>query len=279
MRQLITGFVLIILLFTNGLNAQVKLPAPSPQQNIKQNFGLGTIEIIYSRPSAKGRRVFGDLVSYNQLWRTGANEATRITFTSAVELYEKKIDSGTYVLYCIPNKDTWEIILNKGLKNWGTDGYNENEDVIRFKIEPDKSKTVVETFTIQFSDIEPASCIMELVWEKTIIKIPITADINEKMQQQINAAMQTDKKPYWEAAQFYFEYDRNLIKALENINKALEANNKAYWMYLYKANIQKEMGDNTGALNSSSISIELATKASNNDYIKMNKELQKELKK
>ena len=128
--------VLSSLLIAATMNAQVKMPAPSPGQTIKQDFALGTIEVKYSRPVAKGRKVFGDLVPFNKLWRTGANGATIIKFTDAVEIKGKRIDTGSYALYTIPGTDTWEIILNKGVTNWGVDGYKESEDVARFKVEP-----------------------------------------------------------------------------------------------------------------------------------------------
>lgn len=276
-KRMITAWVFIALcIFT--VHAQVRMPASSPVQTIKQEFGMGSIELSYSRPSAKGRRVFGDLVENGKLWRTGASAATKIYFTDAVEFGGKKLDSGTYVLYTIPNEDSWEIIINKGLKDSGIEGYKESEDVIRFKVEPVKNKSSIETFTMQFADIKAESCNLQLMWEKKIINIPIATDIKEKVRAQIDAAMLTDKKPYWQASQFYNEYDKNLPKALENVNKAIDGNQKAYWMYLYKARIQKEMGDVPGALTSSSTSLALAKEANNVDYIKMNEKLQKELK-
>ena len=278
MKRLVITALLFTTLCIFSTHAQVKMPAPSPIQTIKQEFGIGSIELIYSRPGAKGRRVFGDLVQNGKLWRTGANGATTIAFTDPVELGGKKLDSGTYVLYTIPDEDSWEIIINKGVKNAGLDGYKESEDVIRFKVEPLKNKSTIETFTMQFADIKAESCNLQLLWENKIINIPITTDIKEKVRSQINAAMLTDKKPYWQAAQFYYEYDKNLPKALDNVNKAIEDNQKAYWMYLYKARIQKEMGDLPGALASSSTSLALAKEANNDDYVKMNQQLQKDLK-
>jgi hypothetical protein len=261
------------------ISAQVKFPSPSPTQTIKQEFGLGNIEITYSRPGAKGRRVFGDLVPYGKLWRTGANAATKIVFSDPVEIIGRRIDSGTYVLYTIPGEEVWEVIINKGIKNIGTEGYKESEDIARFKIYPIKLKSKTELFTIQFADIKPDSCELQLMWEKKLIVFPVTVNIKEKLRSQIDAAMRTDKKPYWQAAQFYYEYEKNLGKALENVTKAIETNPKAYWMFLYRAKIQKEMGDKAGALQSSNRSLELAKEAKNDDYIKMNQQLQKELKK
>ncbi len=261
------------------LNAQVKMPQPSPTQTIKQEVGLGSIELTYSRPGIKGRKIFGDLVPYNKLWRTGANAATIIKFTEPVEIKGKKVDTGSYALYTIPGAETWEIILNKGIKNWGIENYSENDDVIRIRVEPSKLFSKTETFTMQFADIKPESCELQILWEKTSVAIPITLNIREKLKSQIDAALLSDKKPYWQAAQFYNEYEKNSSKALENLNKAIEENNKAYWMWLYKAKIQKEMGDKAAALISAKKSLELATEAKNDDYVKMNEDLIKKLKK
>ncbi len=257
--------------------AQVKMPAPSGTQTIKQDFGLGTIELTYSRPNAKGRKVYGDLVPFGKLWRTGANAATRIKFTEPVEMGGKKIDSGTYVLYTIPDAESWEIILNKGLDNWGVDGYKESQDVCRFRVTPMKMKTKMESFTMQLADIKPESCELHIMWEKTAVSVPITTNIKDKVRAQIEAAMLTDKKPYWPAAQFYNEYDMNKAKALEYCTKAAEASPKAFWIWLYKARIQKDMGDKAGAKESAGKSLELAREAKNDDYVKMNEELLKKL--
>lgn len=257
----------------------VKFPSPSPTQTIRQEFGLGTIEITYSRPGAKGRKVFGGIVPFNKLWRTGANAATRLVFSEPVEINGKRIDSGTYALYTIPREEGWEVIINRGINNWGTEGYKESEDVFSFKTEPIKAKTMVELFTIQIENIQPEHCELHLKWEKKIVIIPVNINIKEKMRAQINAAMLTNDKPFWAAAQFYFEYDKNLNKAIENINKAIENNPKAYWMFLYRAKIQQEIGDIAGAMQSSEASMALSKEAKNEDYILMNQHLQKVLKK
>ena len=270
---------LIILSCTTLVStAQVPMPAPSTTQTIKQAFGIGSVELTYSRPSAKGRKIYGELVPYNKLWRTGANAATRLTLTEPLEIGGKKIDTGSYVLYTIPGVDSWEIILNKGLSNWGIDGYKESEDVVRFRAAPMKMKNKMETFTMNFSNISPEYCSLDIMWEKTIVSVLLKADFKDKIRGQIEAAMKTDKKPYWQAAQFYNEYDKNLAKALENCSKAIEANDKAYWMWIYKAKIQKELGDNAGALESSKKSMELAKEAKNDDYVKINQDFQKSLK-
>lgn len=258
--------------------AQVKMPAPSPTQTIKQDFALGSIELTYSRPGAKGRRIFGDLVPYNKIWRTGANAATRLVFTDNVEIGGKRLDSGTYVLYTVPGLESWEVILNKGIKNWGTDGYKESEDVVRFRVEPVKVKSKLETFTMQFNEVKPETCELQIMWAKTVVTIPIKSPIKDRIKAQIEAAMATEKKPYWQAAQFYKEWESNYPKALEYCTKATEDNAKAYWIWLYKAKLQKDMGDKDGARTSANKSLELAKEAKNDDYIKMNEELLKKLK-
>ncbi len=277
MKKILVLFIVVSYGTLSG-TAQVQMPAPSSTQTIKQDFAMGTIELTYSRPNAKGRKIFGDLVPYNKLWRTGANAATKITFTDAAELSGKKIDTGTYVLYTIPGLDNWEIIINKGLTNWGIDGYKENEDVVHFRVEPLKLKTNIETLTMQFANIKPESCELHIMWGKTAISIPVSSNIKDRLRAQIDKAMQTDKKPYWQAAQFYYEYDHNQNKALENCSKALETNDKAFWIYLYKAKIQKEIGDKAGAKASALKSLELAKEAKNDDYIKMNEEILRKLK-
>ncbi len=271
-------FFAICLFAAGAINAQIKMPAPSPTQTIKQDFALGSIELTYSRPMAKGRKVFGDLVPYNKLWRTGANSATIIKFTDVVEINGKKIDTGSYALYTIPGIDTWEIILNKGISNWGVTNYKESDDVLKFKVQAIKMKMATESFTMQFTDVKPESCTLHLMWEKTAVAIPITAVIKDRIRKQLEQAMLTDKKQYFPAAQFYNEYDNNQAKALENIQNAVKDNPKAYWMWLYKAKLEKDMGDKAAARASSKTSLALATKEKNDDYIKMNEELLKKLK-
>lgn len=273
-----SAIAFIALFAAISINAQVKMPAPSPTQTIKQDFALGAIEVKYSRPAAKGRKVFGDLVPYNKLWRTGANAATSIKFTDAVEIQGKRVDTGSYVLYTIPGTDSWEVILNKGLTNWGVDGYKASEDVLRFKVPSKSNKTKVESFTMQFSDIKPETCSLDIMWENTTVSIPFTATIKERMRAQLTEALKGDKKPNWLAAQFYNEYDNNPAKALEYANAATVDNPKAFWVWLYKAKIEQALGNKKAALESSKTSWALAKEAKNDDYVKMNEDLQKKLK-
>ena len=261
--------------------AQVRMPAPSPTQTIKQDFGMSSIELTYSRPSLKGRKVVGDLDPYNVVWRTGANAATKIRFNDPVEILGNKIDSGTYVIYTIPQKDgDWTFILNRGLKNWGSDGYKQSEDVLRTKVRTVYNMPKLETFTMGFSDLKPESCQLRIMWDNFGVFVPITTNIKDKVRAQIEAGLLTEKQPYWQAAQFYADYDNNLPKSLEMINKAIEQNakNNPFYMVHFKAKIQKDMGDKAGAIASANESIKMAKVAKNDNYVLMNEKLLKEMK-
>lgn len=266
-------------IFSMGF-AQVQMPQPSPTQFIKQDFGMSSIELTYSRPGVKGRTIMGDLEPWDAVWRTGANAPTKIKFNDPVEVGGQKVDSGTYVLYTIPKKDgNWIVILNKGLKNWGADGYKESEDVIRTIVKVGKNAQKVETLTMQFSDVKAESCDLNIKWADFSLKIPITTNIKDKVRAQIESALQSDKKPFWQAAQFYNEYDKNYPKALEMIDKALSSSKTpAFYQVYYKALIQKNQGDKVGAMATSKQSLQLSKDANNAGYVSLNEKLMKDLK-
>jgi len=272
----LAGFIL----FATPVFSQVKLPAPSPTQFIKQDFGVSSIELTYSRPSLKGRNVFGTVVQYDSLWRTGANAATKIRFNDPVEILGHQVDTGSYAIYTIPHKNgEWTFILNKGFNNSGVSGYQESEDVFRANIMSKKMANKVETFTMQFSDITSGSCALSIMWDNVVVNVPITEDIKDKIRAQLESALSSDKKPYWQAAQFYNEYDNNKPKALEMINSAIAQNEKPpFFMVYYKAKIQKEMGDKKDALATAKQSLELSKEANNSEYVLFNEKLIKELK-
>lgn len=277
-KILITAFVAVNL-FTQ-VHAQVNMPAPSPTQTIIQDFGLGKIELIYSRPGIKGRQLFGknsELVPLGKPWRTGANAATKIRFTDHVSFGGKALDTGSYVIYTIPNQAQWEIVLSKGNAYPGAEGFKESDDVVRFKAPVAILKNKIETFTMQFANLKNESCELHLTWGNTDVFVPITTNIKERLRTQIEAALQGDKKPYYQAANFYYDYDKNYAKALENINKAIAENPKAFYMFLQKARIQKDMGDKAGAKASAMKTIELAKEAKNADYENFANKLLKQL--
>ena len=280
MKKIFLPFLLCIILSSTAF-AQVRMPAPSPTQYLKQDFGLSSIELTYSRPGLKGRDVFGNVVLYDSLWRTGANAATKIKFNDPVEILGHKVDTGSYAIYTIPHKNgEWTIVLNKGFNNGGLEGYKQSEDLFREKVQSEKIPNFkVETFTMEFSNIKPESCELSLLWDDVMVTVPIKTNIKDKIRADLESALSSDKKPYWQAAQFYSDYDNNKAKALEMINAAIKQTGKPqFFMVYYKAKIQSEMGDKKGAIETAKQSIELAKEAKNNDYVVLNQKLIDSLK-
>lgn len=276
-------FLLAATICSMSAFAQINMPQPSTTQRITQAFGMGSIELTYSRPNINGRSLLkenSDLAPLNKLWRTGANAATRLKFTDNVTIGGKRLDTGSYVLYTIPGKDNWEVILNKGLTNWGTDGYKEAEDVVRFKVKADKASGNTETFTMQFANIGFESCELNIIWGGTSVKIPISTNVKDRLRAQVEKSLGAEKvnpNAYYPAANFYYEWDKDMTKALNAATKATEVNQNGFWIFLLKAKIQRDMGDKVGAKASAEKCIELATTAKNDEYVKLGTELIKKL--
>jgi hypothetical protein len=271
-------FVLMTVLGLSA-NAQVKMPAASPTQTLIQDFGLGKIEITYSRPSIKGRTVFGNgslLAPYGIVWRTGANGATKVTFTDAVTIGGKTLAAGDYALFTIPGEKEWTIIFNTNSKSWGSFDYKEAEDVVRLKVVPEITSNFTETFLISVGNITPESATINLKWGKVLVNIPVQTDIKPTIRKQIEASIagaNVTSNTYAAAANFYFDLDKDYAKALANVNKAIEGNAKAYWLFLLKAKAQKELGDKKGAKESATVCIKLAEEGKNADYVRSGNEL------
>ncbi len=267
-------FVLFSLLMSMGVMAQnIKTPAPSPTQTIKQDFALSSIEVVYSRPSAKGRTIFGDLVPYGKMWRTGANGATKITFGEDVKVGGVSVKAGSYALYTVPGKDEWEIIINKGVNNGGLNGYKAEDDVAKFKVKAETLPFNVETFTIMLSDQTASSLKVYAIWGNIEAGFSVEANIDANIMKQIDGAMNVDNRPYFAAAGYYFDNGKDMTKALEWANKAVDAQPKAYWVMHLKAKIQAKMGDKASAKATALKSIELAKEGKNDDYVALNEKL------
>jgi hypothetical protein len=259
-------------------DAQLKTPAPSPTQTIKQDFGLSTVELSYSRPGMKGRKIFGDLVPFGKVWRTGANNATTLTFGEDVIIGGKKIAAGKYGLLSIPDKNSWILIISKQTDVTSPAAYKEDMDVVRVTAEPMKIKDNVESFTMQFADVKPSSCALHIMWENTAVALPITVDVESKVMGQIDQLMNKDNRPYFNAAMYYLENGKDLNQALAWFDKAVEANPTAFWMHHQRANCLAKLGKKEEAKTAAKKSIELATAAKNDDYVKLNEKLLAELK-
>jgi len=270
--------------FATGLFAQspkVDFPQASPTATLKQHIGLTDIEITYSRPSVKGRKIYGGLVPYGEVWRTGANASTKISFSTPVKLNGHEVPAGKYSLFTIPGEDEWTIIISKNTNSFGAFGYKPDEDLLRFKIAPKKlTDTSIETFVIEFNHIRDDSAVLNLVWEKTIVPINLEFDVVSKVVPQIDAAMASTNKPqaqfYFQAATFYFNHDLDMKKALAWLDTGLADKPKiAYELLNLKAKILAKQGDKDGAIAVAKESSELAIKAEgpSSSWAKMNQDL------
>jgi hypothetical protein len=255
-------------------NAQsIKTPAPSPSQTIKQDFGLGSIELSYSRPNVKGRTVFGDLVPFGQVWRTGANAATTLTFTDEVSIGGKKVPAGKYGLLTIPDKNEWTFIITKQLDVTSPGAYKEENDVVRVKAKPATISNAHETLTMQFANVKSNSIDLNLMWDKQALVLPITTDVESKIMAQINNAMNKDNRPYFQSAMYYLDNGKDIKQALAWLDKAVEQQPDAYWIHHQRANALVKAGRKDEAKKTAQKSMDLARQQNNMDYVRLNEKL------
>ncbi|MEO6549430.1 MAG: DUF2911 domain-containing protein [Ferruginibacter sp.] len=248
-------------------------PQPSTTQTIKQNFGLSFIELSYSRPNTKGRQVMGDLVPYGKVWRTGANQATTLTFGDEVIIGGKKVPAGKYGLVSIPGKNSWTFIITKQLDITSPAAYKVENDVVRIEAIPTVSKDKTETFTMQFANIKSSSCDLNLAWENTSITLPISTDVDTKVMSQISSIMTKDNLPYFNAAMYYMDNGKDMNQALGWFNKAAEQNPDAFFIHYQRASCLAKLGKKQDAIAAATKSLELSRKAKNDDYVKLNEDL------
>ncbi len=278
MKRLLT--IACLSLFLAGeVDAQpFRTPQPSPGQTVKQDFALSQVELNYSRPAKRGRVVYGDLVPYGKVWRTGANGATTLTFGEDVTIGGKKVPAGKYGLLTIPNQNEWTIIITKQTDVTSPAAYKEDQDVVRTTVKANKLPFTVEQFMIGFDNIKPNSMDIFIIWDDVEVAFPVTSDVDTKVMAQIDNLMNKDNRPYFQAAMYYLESGKDANKALEWINKALEQTPNAFWVHHQKANALAKLGKKQEAIAAANKSIELAKAAKNDDYVALNEKLIKSLK-
>ena len=266
--------------FTLFAHAQApKTPTPSPLSTLNQEFSLSNIEITYSRPSAKGRQVFGSLVPYNTAWRTGANAPTKVTFGEEVQIGKSTVGAGTYVLYTIPGEKEWKIIFNKGTSAWTASGYDNKDDVATLTVPVTKLSNAVETFGISIENITNTNCDIVLSWQRTQVSIPVFADNDKRITESLEAAINQPKLPYYQAARYYLENNKELNKAIAYADKALEENPNAFWIYWLKARIYQKMGNKKEAIAAAQKSADMAAPTAYADeYKRYAENIKKEMK-
>lgn len=272
MKKLLSVLAAIALMYS--VNAQtLKTPAPSPSQTIKQDFALSSVELSYSRPGAKERKIFGDLVPYGKVWRTGANQATTITFGEDVSFGDKKVPAGKYGLLSIPEAGEWTLILSKQLDVTSPAAYKQDQDVARIKVSSKELPSPIENFMMVFDNVKASSMDLMILWQTTVVTVPIKADVETKVMAQIDNLMTKDNRPYFNAAMYYMENGKDVAKAVTWFDKAIEQNPKAFWVYHQKANALAKLGKKQEAITTANKSIELAKEAKNDDYVALNQKL------
>ncbi len=265
---------LILLAAITAGSAQIKTPAPSPVGYIRQEVGLIKVEVEYSRPSMKGRKIFGGLVPFGEMWRTGANASTKVTFSENVQVNNISLDKGTYALYTIPGDKEWTIIFYKNTTFWGTPepkDFKEDDVAARFKAPVMTTTDKIETLTMHIAGLRNNGADLEIMWENTRVSIPILVDTDTKVMTDIKATMAGPKAgDYYAAARYYFEEGKDMQQALEWVNKSLEMGGEKFWILRLKANIQATLGMYKDAITTANRSTELAKADGNTDYPRMN---------
>ena len=272
MKKILLSLILVGILTL--ANAQVKAPQPSPSATVKQTIGLSEVTVEYSRPSAKNRKVFGNLVPMNQVWRTGANGSSDITFANETLFGGVKVPAGKYALYSIPSQNDWELILYKDTEQWGAPKeLKEDLVVAKVKVKTEKNPMFQETFQIGFQDLKNDKANLILTWENTLVKVPIFIDSQKEVLESINTtlASKTAKgSDYHQAANYYFENGMDLKKALEYTRKANQLQPDLYYMLKLQAEIEAANGLKKEAIATAKKSLELSKKANSDDYVKIN---------
>ncbi|MEO5948579.1 MAG: DUF2911 domain-containing protein [Chitinophagaceae bacterium] len=273
----ITVIAACSVLFTNAQT--LKTPQISTTQTIKQNFALSSIEITYSRPGVKGRKIFGGLVPYDTLWRTGANTANILTFNDTVFINGTKINPGPYGLVSIPHEKNWTLIITKQLNVTSPGTYKKDQDVVRVEAKTKELNERLEIFTMQFANIKNGSCELWLMWDKTAVSLPITANIDEAMKAQITELLKKDNRPYYNAGMYYMNNDLDLKQALVWFDKALELEPNLLRTHYQRANCLNKMGRKEEAKTAAKKGLELAKAQKDDNFLKLNETLLVELNK
>lgn len=274
---------LMALTFSVCAMAQIKMPPPSPTFELNGTVGLANVKVVYSRPSAKGREIAGNLIPYNEVWRTGANASTKITFSTDVKLNGNPVPAGEYALYTMFTEETATIIISKNLTWWGALGYEAKDDLLRFDVTVKHPSSHYETFTMSFSDFTMNSANLNMKWGHTKAMFTIESDVDANVMADIKAQVldATPSNPgvYFQAAGYYYETERDSKQALDWVNKALDASEqKQYWVVHLKAKLLARMGNKKEAIAAATESISLAKAGGNPDYVRLNEKLIADMK-
>lgn len=270
MKKTLFTLLAFSILFT--VNAQIKIPPMSPSATISQNLGLANVSINYSRPAMKGRAIFGNLVPFDKVWRTGANKITSITFDAPIKINGAELKAGSYGIYTVPGKESWKIIINRDADQWGAYEYDKLQDVISFEVQPLELDYLQEYLTIEFTEFTPTKAYVMISWEKTGVKFPIEHDVKSQIMSEISektSAGNATTETLFTSADYYFQNDYDLPQALAWANKVIEKEQE-YWTYQLVARIAAKMNNCAVALPNAEKSMKLAKEAGDDAYVKLN---------
>ncbi|TCN55350.1 DUF2911 domain-containing protein [Flavobacterium circumlabens] len=273
MKKLIIALAIIMAPFVS--QAQVKTPQASPKAYIKQTVGLTDVEVTYSRPGARGRAVFGNLVPFGKLWRTGANENTIISFSDDVVIDGKTLKKGKYALYTIPKIESWEVIFYSTTDNWGLpENWSDANVALKTTVKENALPTPVETLTIGINSLDPNFAFLEIAWENSHValkfEVPTSKTATTSIEKTLAGPTEND---YFASAQYLFQSNGNIADARNYVDKSLDMSaDKPYFILRLKSLIQAKQGDKKGAVETAKLSLAAAETANNQDYVKMNKD-------
>jgi len=262
-----------------SVNAQIETPQPSPFTKVEQKVGLTDVTLEYSRPSMKGRKIFGDLVPFGKMWRTGANKNTIITFSDDVVIDGQTLKAGSYAIFTTPNQNSWDVVFYSDTENWGTPRqWDESKVAAKTTIPTSEIGMTVETFTIQFDKLTSSSAELGFMWENTYAELTFKVPTDEIVSASIEQVMAgPSAADYYNAAVYYSTEGKDLKKAEQWMNKAMSMiENPGYWQLRQQSLIYAKMGDKKKAIEIAKKSLAGAEAAGNDDYVKMNKDSLKE---
>jgi len=278
MKKLLLSAIALCLTF--ALQAQVTTPQPSPSSKVEQKVGLTDFTLEYSRPSVRGRTIFGDLVPYGKLWRTGANKNTIITFSDDIVFGGTNVKAGSYAIYTTPGESLWEVVLYSDTENWGTpEKWDASKVAAIAKAQVYPIPFNVETFTIDINSITNTGANLEFIWEKTYLAVPMQVPTDDKVLASINEALNGTPKgnDYYAAAVYYLQENKDINQAKEWIDKAISMSEKPqFWQLRQQSLIYAKTGDTQGAIEIAKKSLQGAKEAGNEDYVKLNTDSLKE---
>lgn len=271
---------LAILAMTFSVNAQIQTPQPSPFSKTEQKVGLTDVTLEYSRPNMRDRAVFGNLVPFGEVWRTGANSRTKITFSTDVSVDGQSLKAGSYAIFTKPSEKSWEVYFYTDYDGGGTpEKWEDSKVAAKVTVPTQQMPMKMETFTMLFDDLTSSSAVLGIIWENTYVGVKIDVPTDKMVNASIDKVMKgPGAGDYYAAAVYYLQEGKDINQAKTWIDKAISmaGDNAPFWQLRQQSLIYAKAGDKKGAIAAAKKSLAASEKAGNNDYVKMNKDSIKE---